>query len=122
LFELKRNGSLDRSWGTNGVRRTRLGAGGGDAAELALQRAGRAVVFGSVAKRNGNTDFVVLRYTRGGNLDRTFSGNGRTVVDVSRRDHAGDLALQPNGRIVALGQASNPPTPRTSRVLLRFKG
>jgi uncharacterized delta-60 repeat protein len=123
LFELKQNGSLDRSFGTNGVRTTRLGTDGGEATELALQRGGRAVVFGLVAKRGRiNTDFVVLRYTKRGKLDRTFSGNGRTIVDVSLNDLASDLTLQPNGRIVALGQSQNRRMPRPSRVLLRFKG
>jgi uncharacterized delta-60 repeat protein len=122
LFELKQNGSLDRAFGTNGVRKTRLHAQYADVGGLALQRPGRAIVFGSVVRRSGNSDFVVLRHTKGGKLDRTFSGNGRTVVDVGRYDNfPRDLALQRNGRIVALGTGEDSRSGPIYRAVLRFK-
>jgi uncharacterized delta-60 repeat protein len=39
-----------------------------------------------------------------GDLDRTFSGDGKLTIDLGGDDGAQDVAIQPNGRIVVAGQ------------------
>jgi uncharacterized delta-60 repeat protein len=42
-----------------------------------------------------------------GNLDRSFGDGGKVITDITRaNDAANDVAIQPNGKIVAVGRAS----------------
>ena len=58
----------------------------------------------------------------GGNLDTAFgAGTGKTVVDFEGDDVARDLAVQPDGKIVVVGDYGTGPT--TSDILVtRFNG
>src|SRR5436190_5431040 len=133
LAQLKPNGSLDRSFGRRGVTRT----GVRDTvylSRLALEGHGKAVLLGDATKKNGGWDLVLLRYTRQGKLDRSFSQNGKTFTDFGGDDYAdlappGGLALQADGRIVVTGSTvkKRPATPPSSRFafyydLARYKG
>ena len=72
LVRYRSDGSLDPSFGRNGVVTT----DGGYASALALQPDGRIVVAGTTAA--SPSQFLVARYTAKGALDRTF-GPGCTV-------------------------------------------
>ncbi len=73
---------------------------------------GTVIIVGSAADAAKNvsdpatTDFAVARYTPDGNLDPTF-GNGGTVLTAvnSGYDMAYDVALQPDGKLVVVGEA-----------------
>jgi uncharacterized delta-60 repeat protein len=52
----------------------------------------------------GTDDFVVARYNADGSLDTGFGGgDGLAVENLGGYDHAADLAVQPNGKIIAVG-------------------
>ena len=105
LAQLGEDGSHDRSFGDRGVRYTRL-RDSAEVSRVALQRDGRIVLVGDAGfiPEDGvypeKNDLALLRYRRDGNLDRSFSRNGKTVTDFGREDYAYGLALQPDGRIV----------------------
>ena len=100
LARLRPDGSLKRSFGHRGRRvidLNRLDR----ASDLALQAGGKIVVAGTSDYR-----FALLRLTRDGRLDSTFSGNGKTFTRFNRDDCVAlGLTLQPNGRIVVAGYA-----------------
>src|SRR5262249_49454545 len=51
-------------------------------------------------------DFAVFRFNANGSLDTTFDGDGFRILDIDAgRDSIGDIAIQPDGKIVAVGQA-----------------
>lgn len=78
---------------------------------LALQLDGKIVVAGA-AKISGDyyTDFLLLRYTPDGTLDSSFDGDGQvTTAFSSAHDFANALAIQDDGRIVAVGGANSDP-------------
>ena len=75
------------------------------AAGLAIQPDGKLVLVGGIGGHGGQ--FAVLRYRSNGTLDPTFSGNGWAVTNITGGDDwAWDVALQPDGRIVAGGIAN----------------
>lgn len=104
----RRNGSLVRGFGRNGYtepleKRVR---GRAQAQGIAVQRDGRIVVAGY---RNGfplPPAPLLVRYRSDGSLDRSF-GSGGVVTRKSSYRLGGevfhDVAIQPNGRIVAVG-------------------
>lgn len=96
------NGTLDSAFGING-RITAPFGGGEYLYATALQPDGKIVAAGYKTV-DGNRDFVVARYNLNGTLDTTFGTDGKTVTPVgSSVDEIKDLIVQPDGRIVAVG-------------------
>jgi uncharacterized delta-60 repeat protein len=71
---------------------------------VALQPDGKIVVAGS-ALSDGRGDFLLARYNTTGSPDATFSDDGIQTTDFGGSDGAGDVAVQADGKIVAVGQA-----------------
>jgi len=75
------------------------------ASDLAIQPNGKIIaVGGSYVYSTGNSDFAVLRFNTDGSLDSTFSGDGRLITNLGGSDRANGVAIQPNGKIVAVGE------------------
>ena len=100
------DGSLDVTFGTDGVVTTDF-VGGFDAAEeVVLQPDGRIVVVGSAELIPGNfvsRDFAVARYNTNGSLDTTFGNGGKVTSPLGEIDSASSVVVQPDGKIVAGG-------------------
>lgn len=104
------NGALDPTFGGNGKVFTDLTPGTDIAFGIAIQSDQRILAAGhaggSRAAPRDHT-FAFARYRPNGALDRTFSGNGKRRVNFTPGDDwAMDLAIQPDGRIVAAGRAA----------------
>ncbi|NUS80521.1 MAG: DUF11 domain-containing protein [Streptomyces sp.] len=76
-----------------------------EAQALAIQPDGKIVVVGSSWRGYENCCwFTVARYNPDGTLDTGFGGgDGRVFTDFGGPDEARDVAVQPDGRIVAAG-------------------
>jgi uncharacterized delta-60 repeat protein len=98
------NGSLDSSFSGDGRQLTDFG--GSDAANAVALQGGKIVLAGtgSLGGTGGN-DFALARYKPNGSLDATFSGNGKQTTDFGGSDGARAVALQTDGKIVAVGIA-----------------
>lgn len=98
------SGQLDTSFGDGGKVTTDFGLGLDVAEGVAVQADGRIVAAGFASE----PDFVfaLARYDSDGNLDDSFSGNGKVKTNfTSQLDWANDVAIQTDGRIVAAGFA-----------------
>ncbi len=99
-------GSLDPSFGTAGIVTTDIAQvdspsnGGG----VALQADGRIVVVGAAGASLSTASFEVVRYMPEGSLDATFGSGGKVTVDPGVFGYAFGLAVQADGKIVAVGQ------------------
>lgn len=69
------------------------------AVELGPQ--GTVVVGGTAG--SGDPDFLLARYTAGGALDTSFSGDGFQIIDFSSIATMTDLATQSDGKLVGVG-------------------
>ena len=73
---------------------------------VAIQANGKIVAAGlSEIPGTFSQDFAVTRYNTNGSLDTTFSGDGRLITNFGGGDLAFDVAVQPNGKIVVVGQS-----------------
>lgn len=108
------NGSLDSTFGRGGIVRTRFSAGGSYAFAVALQADGKIIAGGTVfvdfsTDDSSNTDFALVRYKPNGTLDSTFGNGGGVMTDFDGfNDDVQTLLIQPDGKIVAVGDAKNP--------------
>ena len=106
LARYRRNGTLDSTFSGDGKVTTNF-SGGLDAAHgVAIQGDGKIVAAGHANFHR----FALARYKRNGDLDSTFSGNGKVVTNFTRKggfedDFANGVAIQANGKIVAAGRA-----------------
>ena len=93
------NGALDPTFGDAGKVST---AFGGDDTAMALQADGKIVMVGG-----SGSDFVLARYNPGGGLDTSFGTAGLVTSDVGlgSADEARGVAIQPDGKIVVVGNA-----------------
>lgn len=97
-------GSLDTSF-VGG--RVMLPAGASDdyGHAVAVQADGKIVIAGRASEHLG--DFALLRLDRDGNLDSSFGSGGRVLTDFSgKTDYVNALAIQGDGKIVAVGVSS----------------
>ena len=107
LARYNTNGSLDTAFDTDGVITTTVGSSNDKAYAVVLQPDGRIVAAGY--SFYGATDnFALVRYNDNGSLDTTFDTDGIVTTTIgSGSSYARDIALQPDGRIVAAGSNSN---------------
>jgi uncharacterized delta-60 repeat protein len=120
LLRFNSNGTLDNTFGTNGVVVYNSMAYSTDSAEaVTIQQDGKMVIVGHRASAAG-ADVLVLRYNSNGTLDGTFGGSGVVVYDGTRIDQGFALGIQQDGKIVIAGITA---TDGTVEVLvLRYNG
>src|SRR4029079_12810350 len=93
------DGSPDTSFSGDGKQTTDFGGFDDQATAVALQADGKIVAVGSGA----NGDFALARYSAGGSLDTSFSGDGKQTTDFGAQDRATGVAVQSDGKIVVVG-------------------
>jgi uncharacterized delta-60 repeat protein len=93
------SGSFDPSFGTGGVATVDIGSLD-VASGVAVQPDGKIVVAGT-----GGNKFTVVRLLANGQLDDSFAGDGKAVIDFGGSSGATSLVLQTDGKIVAAGGA-----------------
>ncbi len=111
VARLKPNGSLDGSFSSDGKRAFAFPGGKSDARALAIDQQGRIVLAGTFyPDASGPSLVAVARLKPNGDLDHSFSGDGRRTFGFpgSTGNIGTDLALDPQGRI-AVGAAENLP-------------
>lgn len=101
------DGSLDMSFDQDGIKLQDLADRSASAASVAVQPDGKIVVAGNCY--NGTyRSFALARLNPTGGLDPAFGSNGRAVVPIGNGDsQANAVAIQPDGKIVAAGYATN---------------
>ncbi|MFF5484558.1 calcium-binding protein [Streptomyces virginiae] len=101
------DGSLDTTFGGDGIVNTDFDFNNDEARALALQPDGKIIAVGGSTSIAGYGDWVAARYNPDGSLDPTFGTGGRAVTDIDPDaiETAMTVAVRPDGRIVAAGQS-----------------
>ena len=98
------NGTLDTTFGNGGRVRTDFPGLAAVPSSVVIQPDGKIVVAGGAFPLFtflGN--FEVVRYNPNGSLDRSFGSGGIVTTTFPQGSYAFDVALQPDGKIVAAG-------------------
>ena len=106
------NGSIDTTFGTNGVAIASVLKSGlaihDRGYALAVQSNGAIVVTGEYMQDSNVGDFVTVRFTSSGVMDTTFASTGYKITSLSSsQDVARDVAIQADGKIVVVGDKSS---------------
>lgn len=112
VLKVNGNGGLQTSFGTNGIATFDLvGSLQDQAYQLRILSNGKIVVAGASLRTTAvaSRDAAVIRLNSNGTLDNTFGTlAGRTFIDggSTAEDFGYNLYVRPNGKLVAVGQAS----------------
>jgi uncharacterized delta-60 repeat protein len=112
LARYNANGSLDTSFGNGGKVTTDLGSPSYYIATAVFQPDGKIVVGGSTQTSSTHSSFFLARYNANGSPDTAFGSRGKVTTDFTDNfglllsSGIGGLALQGDGKIVAVGEAS----------------
>ena len=105
LVRYNSDGSLDGTFGNGGIVRTSFGSKDDAITGIAIQSDGK-IVAGGYATVSNRLTFAVARYNTNGTLDKTFDGDGKVTTNVvSLGEEIKDIMIQPDGKIVAVGNA-----------------
>ncbi|HSK72655.1 MAG TPA: FG-GAP-like repeat-containing protein [Pyrinomonadaceae bacterium] len=110
LFRLNADGTLDTSFGINGMVRTTIVAAnnlGSSARDLIIQPDGKIIAVGQVERGNfipPNTfsliEVALVRYNQDGSLDTSFGGDGMVTTLIDESSSGTAVELQADGKIV----------------------
>jgi uncharacterized delta-60 repeat protein len=101
LVRYNSNGSLDTSFGREGIVTTAGVGGGGNS--VTLQANGKILVT-CVTNEKG---FSLVRYNPNGSLDTTFDSDGKVTTDFGYGSNATSVTLQADSKILVAGSSSN---------------
>jgi len=104
LVRYNQNGSLDNTFGLNGVVSVSTGTGtGGVVYDLVIQPDDKIVAVGNIYK-NEKFGFMIMRFNADGTLDNTFGTGGKQEYMIgTNHSHGYGVDLQTDGKIVVSG-------------------
>lgn len=112
IVRYRSDGTLDASFGNQGIQLTPINFGFSDSAtDLVIQPDGKIVAVGVSTENLGAsfvavTSFVVVRYNRQGLLDQSFDGDGKLIVSFGTQDEFADsVSLQKDGKFLISGKS-----------------
>jgi uncharacterized delta-60 repeat protein len=111
LARVLSDGGFDTSFGSDGLVKSDI-ALNAEADAVALQPDGKIVAAGSTVEATDDPsifarNFTLARYLPDGRLDTSFGSGGLVTTDFGGDSSAQGVILQPDGKIVAAGSASN---------------
>jgi uncharacterized delta-60 repeat protein len=105
LVRYEPDGSLDSTFGGDGIVTTNFTGGADVAYGLVVLSDGKLIAGGRAGGAGGR--FALVRYEPDGSLDSTFGGDGKVTTNFTRGDDDIDtVVIQADGRIVVAGTSN----------------
>ncbi len=104
------DGMLDPAFDFDGKISTQIPQRYAGLRALAIQPDGKIISTGSSTATNSNGEFTTVRYNSDGSLDTSFGDAGIKITVIATggaKDYANALAIQSDGKIIAVGGAEN---------------
>ncbi|MEW6357667.1 MAG: choice-of-anchor D domain-containing protein [Planctomycetota bacterium] len=101
LARYNTDGSLDTTFGVNGIVTTDFAGGSDISYALAVQSDGKILLAGEASGY-----FALARYNTDGSLDTSFGGDGKITTAIGSNAYGRGLQIDANGMIVVAGYAS----------------
>lgn len=108
VVRLNEDGTPDSTFGASGLVTTSFGGPRDRANALILQRNGKIIAGGRTGAYEEG-DFALARYNSNGSLDPSFGYDGKVTTVIRHLDEIYGLAVQADGKIVAVGESGVPP-------------
>lgn len=104
VYRLNKNGLPDTSFGNKGVVEVNIAGSGMICFDVAIQSDDKIVLAGYQGGSGGYGNMLIVRLTKGGKLDNSFGNGGMyTLYLTGKHSECRQLAIQPDGKIIAAG-------------------
>ena len=107
ILRLNSNGTIDNTFGKNGIVETTVNYDNIRITCIELQNDGKIVAAGTTDHDfpgGGNSHIIIVRYDQFGNLDNTFGNNGIIMTPIgSFTVYTRSMVLQPDNKILIAG-------------------
>jgi uncharacterized delta-60 repeat protein len=118
VCRLKNDGSVDSSFGTDGVTAVGIGTLPMDVGTSVKVLADDRIVVGGHTYHTAQDWAAVLRFLPNGGVDNSFGTNGHVETNVSSYgDFVNNITIQPNGKILATGYNAHTNGPITILII-----
>ncbi len=113
VARLNSDGSLDAAFNGTGAITLDLRGTDDRASSVKIQADGKIVVGGDSARSASESarDYAIVRFNADGSLDTAFDGDGKVFTPLQETSGIRNIAIQPDGKIVAVGAAFMVETP-----------
>ena len=101
------NGTLDTTFGSNGMIATNFYNSFSYGHSLALQSDGKIILAGSASYVDTIVSVALVRYTTSGSIDSSFATNGIDTTIIGQNSSGNAVAIQQDGKIVVAGFAGD---------------
>ena len=124
LVRYNSDGSLDNSFGKDGIVITTIGSFSAISNAMKIQTNGKIVLAGYAFSSSSNYDVAIARYNSNGILDVGFGAGGTVITPIGAPysyNSANALSIQKDGKIVLGGFTYNAIS-KTDMLALRYEG
>lgn len=124
LARYNTNGMLDGTFGSGGKVTTDFSPGAVDEAHAVVVQSDGRIIAGGIGTVSGNAlEFALVRYASDGMPDSTFGTSGKVTTNFSTSDDViNAMALQADGKAIAVGLANSNPDIAVARYLTAAAG
>lgn len=121
IYAFTPTGDYDDGFSSNGFAIYDFAGGNDQVLALALHPGGRVIIAGS-AVVGGHKQFAMMQFNASGTMLASLGNNGRLTTDVSPADGSfiKGLAIQPDGKIVAVGESDSIGLNESNFALVRY--
>ena len=107
LVRFNQDGSIDTSFGVNGVLELDFGGTREDIEDMTKQPDGKILIAAESKNSNDDYDFVIARLNQDGSYDTTFGINGISVITFgsSTDERPNKIIVTPDDKIIIVGNA-----------------
>ncbi len=122
LVRINTDGTLDTSFGANGVVIAMLGSNSDSISKVRLQPDGKILLACTSWAVGSSANVMLVRYNSNGTLDTTFNSTGYVTYNVGgeSEEYTADVALQPDGKMVVGGHSTASFGAPSSIFVMRF--
>lgn len=115
------DGTLDSTFGSGGKVTTDFNNKADFISDIKIQPDGKILAAGYATNLSNYEDFAITRYNSDGTLDISFGSMGKTITNFSAIGDAriSEIAIQPDGKIIAGGPSYNTAT-NTDFTIVRY--
>ena len=120
------DGILDTTFDGDGKVTTVISPYLNEAADVIVQNNGKIIVGGNAeyiinSANSTISKYAFARYNSDGSPDNTFSNDGQTTIAVRDNDELSEIAIQQDGKIVAVGSTKRPYNGDSDTALIRLQ-
>ncbi len=105
LIRYRSDGTIDSSFGLNGLVIPKLGGRTGTLSSVVIQPDSKILAGGTSNNPSGGYNFKLIRLNSDGSADPTFGASGKVSTDFGADDWLSEIKLLSDGKILAVGRS-----------------